>query len=77
MGKPLIIVLVLLLIISVAAAFYAFRHKGSGTDVVKVSGNIEVTTVEVSFKVPGRVRERQVDEGEKVTSGQLVARLDN
>lgn len=77
MRKPLIIVLVLLLIISAAVIFHVFRHKGSGTDVVKVSGNIEVTTVEVSFKVSGRVRERLVDEGETVKSGQLVARLDS
>jgi HlyD family secretion protein len=38
---------------------------------------MEVTTVAVSFKVPGRVRERLVDEGELVKAGQPVARLDS
>jgi HlyD family secretion protein len=44
---------------------------------VRVSGNIEVTDAEVSFKIPGRVRERRVDEGQVVKAGQLVARLDD
>jgi HlyD family secretion protein len=41
-----------------------------------VSGNIEMTDAEVSFKIPGRVVERLVSEGETVKAGQIVARLD-
>ena len=41
-----------------------------------MSGNIEVTSVEVSFKIPGRVTERAVDEGDLVTRGEIVAKLD-
>jgi HlyD family secretion protein len=37
---------------------------------------VEVTTVELSFKIPGRVRERLVDEGDTVKPGQTIARLD-
>lgn len=44
---------------------------------LKVSGTIEVTSTEVSFKVPGRIRERLVDEGAAVRTGQLVARLED
>lgn len=43
---------------------------------LRVSGNIEMTDAEVSFKIPGRVAERSVSEGETVQAGQLVARLD-
>lgn len=43
---------------------------------LRVSGNIEMTDAEVSFKIPGRVAERLVSEGETVQAGQLVARLD-
>ena len=42
-----------------------------------VSGNIEVTDAQLGFKVPGRVAERLVSEGERVKDGQLVARLDD
>jgi HlyD family secretion protein len=44
---------------------------------LRVSGNIEVTDAEVSFKIPGRVVKRLVDEGQVVKAGQLVARLDD
>lgn len=44
---------------------------------VRVSGNIEATDAQVSFKVAGRVVERLVDEGQPVKAGQLVARLDD
>lgn len=44
---------------------------------IKVSGTIETTVTALSFKQPGRVRERLVDEGHKVTAGQVVARLES
>jgi|WetSurMetagenome_2_1015567.scaffolds.fasta_scaffold05305_5 HlyD family secretion protein len=44
---------------------------------LKVSGNVEVTQVQASFRVPGRVAERPVDEGQLVKTGQLLARLDD
>lgn len=44
---------------------------------VRLSGNIEATDAQVSFKVAGRVVERSVDEGQTVKAGQLVARLDD
>jgi HlyD family secretion protein len=48
-------------------------HKGELT----LSGNIEVVDAQLAFKLPGRVAERRVSEGERVTQGQLVARLDD
>ena len=52
---------------------------GTGNDgnVIRVSGNVEVTEAEVSFKIAGRVVERLVGEGESVEKGQTVARLDD
>jgi len=62
----------------VAAAVTAVLHVrgGRGNGDVRISGNIEVTQVEVAFRIPGRVAERAVDEGMAVSEGQLVARLD-
>jgi len=62
------------------AAFliYNFYHRSDSVKgQVRISGNIEVTTVEVSFKVPGRVAERLVDEGETVKKDQPIARLED
>jgi len=44
---------------------------------IRISGNIEVTTVQLSFKVPGWIEARTVSEGERVQSGDMVARVDH
>ena len=73
--KHLIIIVVLGIVVS--AAFYAaLRLRKTVDGYIRVSGNIEVTSVELSFKIPGRVTERPVDEGEPVAAGEIVARLD-
>jgi HlyD family secretion protein len=64
-------------ILALAVIVYFKLHPGQLTSSIHVSGNIEVTDTEVSFKIPGRVQERLVDEGEVVTAGQVVARLEN
>lgn len=75
MKKPLILVPVLLLLAT--AGYFLTRHNTPAAGTIKVSGNIEVTEVQVSFKIPGRIRERLVDEGEDVKAGQTVALLDD
>ncbi len=51
------------------------RHGENGR--LKLTGTIETTTVAVSFRVPGRLSERLVDEGQQVRAGDVVARLDD
>ena len=60
-----------------AAALVLFRCSAGKTDGLAVSGTVEITSVDLSFKVGGRVRERLVDEGETVRPGQVVARLED
>ena len=43
---------------------------------IRVSGNMELTEVDISFKVPGKLVRRTVDEGDFVKKGQLIARID-
>jgi HlyD family secretion protein len=65
------------LLLLVAGAWYLRFRGGDRTEGIRLSGNIEATTVEVSFRIPGRIALRAVDEGMAVAAGQLVARLDN
>lgn len=58
-------------------AFLVTCRRPADSGMLKVSGTIEITTVEMSFKVGGRLAQRLVDEGETVTPGQLVARLED
>ena len=62
---------------AIAAGVYAFRGLGRQPDNrIIVSGNIELTEVNIAFKTAGKLVERSVDEGDSVKKGQVVARLD-
>jgi HlyD family secretion protein len=74
--KRIIVVLIVLAVAGVAAV-YVYRGMGSNqTGRIVVSGNIELTEVNIAFKTAGRLIERTVDEGDGVKNGQIVARLD-
>lgn len=45
-------------------------------DSIRISGNIEMTEVNVAFKMSGKLVERNLDEGDPVEKGAVVARLD-
>jgi HlyD family secretion protein len=74
--KKLLAGLLALLVVA-AVIFYVIRAGSSHASIIRLSGNIEVTDAEVSFKIPGRVVTCLVDEGELVKAGQLVARLES
>lgn len=44
---------------------------------IRLSGNIEAVDAQLGFKIPGRLADRLVDEGQRITAGQLLARLDD
>ncbi len=77
MKKKIIIPVVVVAAAVIAGFFYFKDHHPSEMNHIRVSGNIEITNVEVSFKIPGRVVERPVAEGQMITAGQLVARMDD
>src|SRR5690606_12773362 len=54
------------------------RHSGSGSPEGLASGNgrIEATEIDVAAKYAGRIAEILVSEGDFVTAGQVVARMD-
>jgi HlyD family secretion protein len=77
MKKKALIAAIVLLAAIAAVVYFAMTRSHEKRGTITVSGNIEVTTVELSFKIPGRVIERLVDEGEMIKPGQLVAKLDD
>lgn len=68
-----------LLLVFVAAVIVFLRHRpeDGNAQSLRISGNIELTEVQASFKVPGRVLERKADEGVLVRRGDVVARLED
>lgn len=80
MGRRMVVLLALAGMLLGAALGYTQLGSRGGQkprNLIRVSGNFEVTQAEVSFKIPGRVEQRFVDEGEGVQAGQLVARLED
>ncbi|WP_134392992.1 HlyD family secretion protein [Pseudomonas aeruginosa] len=52
------------------------RPTGLGEGFASGNGRIEATEVDVAAKLPGRVAEIKVDEGDFVKAGEIVARMD-
>ncbi|MBZ0169533.1 Secretion protein HlyD [Candidatus Methylomirabilis lanthanidiphila] len=72
------IALLIALALAGAALFVGWglvREKGSGDSLV-ANGTIEATEVEVSSKLPGRLAQLLVEEGDQVQADQVIARLD-
>jgi len=63
-------------IVAVAAVAATGCGDGTRTAAVRVSGHVEATEVRVSTQVAGRVVELDVDEGDPVEAGQVLARID-
>jgi HlyD family secretion protein len=75
--KRTIIRTILLLAVLGGGAWYWWSGRARGdVNRVLVSGNIELTEVDISFKVPGKLIELTVDEGAVVKKGQVIARID-
>ena len=71
------LVLGTVMIVAALVVVLLVRRTPRDTGDIKLSGTIETTQTALSFKQPGRVLERLVDEGQRVTAGQVLARLDS
>jgi HlyD family secretion protein len=75
--KKVFFVIAVLLMSTLLSYKYLRGSRHRDLNAIHVSGNIEITDAELSFKIPGQVVERLVSEGETVRAGQIVARLDS
>ncbi len=76
MKKRLRIIIPLILIVVIGINLFNYLKNKGDTTTLRFSGNIEVTEAQMSFRIPGRLAERLVEEGDSVKSGQILARLD-
>lgn len=73
--KKLILILLLLLTVT-AAVLSSGLFKKENPNLIRLSGNIELTQVDISFKTPGRLIALEVKEGDRVSKGAPIAQLD-
>jgi len=68
-----------IVVVAGAAAFYAWhslRPHGLPDSFASSNGRIEATEIDVAAKIAGRIKEISVKEGDMVTAGQVIARMD-
>jgi HlyD family secretion protein len=75
--KKALIPVAVLVIVAGAYGIVRLTRVRHDRGAISVYGTVEATVVEVSFRLPGRVVERLVSEGDRVRKGQVVARLDD
>lgn len=74
--KKILIPVAALVIVIIAVLVVRSRNSGTA-DALVLSGNVEVTEVNVGFKIPGRVVRLLTDEGRPVKKGERAALLDS
>jgi len=73
--RVVIAVIAVLAIAGVVVYQYVKKSRNDGT--LPLSGTVEVTEVNVGFKVPGRIAELRVQEGQRVSRGERLALLES
>lgn len=75
--KGLRVALILLLAGAVAGGFYLFyEQKTQPANVLTLYGNVDIRQVQLAFHDTGRISRLQVEEGDQVKTGQLMAEMD-
>lgn len=74
-SKPVIAALVLIALAT--GGWWWNRQRTADDGALVLSGNVDVRQVDLSFRVEGRLARLLVEEGDRVTPGQLVAELDD
>ncbi|MEZ5563152.1 MAG: secretion protein HlyD [Gammaproteobacteria bacterium] len=70
-----IVVTVAVIAIAGLVSFWVLRD-GGNHGVLRLYGNVDIREVELAFRQPGRVASMDFDEGDSVTAGDVMARLD-
>lgn len=76
MNKKLLLLPVILLL-AAGLGWWYFVHNASRRNApLKLYGNVDIRQVELAFRVPGKLAQVLVDEGDAVKAGQVLANLD-
>jgi HlyD family secretion protein len=57
-------------------AWQKFGHRGLPAGIASGNGRIEATEIDIAAKIPGRIKEILAVEGDFVTAGQVLVRMD-
>ena len=76
--KPIRIALAAAALLALAATAWWLTRPAADADpgAISATGTVDATEVAIAFRVPGTLRERPVDEGDRVDPGARLAALD-
>lgn len=74
MKKPVIVVLIIVLLAALAGGWFWYQSKQDKG--LTLYGNVDIRTVNMSFRVGGRLQTLSVDEGDTIKAGQTLGQLD-
>ena len=77
MKKRLITLIVIILVIGLGCGLYFTLRKQANPNELTLYGNIEIRQVDLSFQVSGQILKMLKEEGDSVSSGELIAVLDD
>ncbi|WP_234186716.1 secretion protein HlyD [Shinella sp. NM-101] len=70
-------IILLIAFAAIGGASYAYWQGKQPVDrALVLSGNVDIREVNLAFRVPGRVAEMLVDEGDRIKAGETIARID-
>lgn len=75
-GKARWIVIAVAAIAIAGLLLFWLLRDSSNHDVLRLYGNVDIREVELAFRQPGRLATMAFDEGDSVTAGAVMARLD-
>ncbi len=73
--KPLVVLLLLAVLIG-GALYFTKRGKGVPDNQLRLFGNVDIRQVQLAFQESGRLLQLNVQEGDRVKKGELVAEID-
>ncbi len=70
------IIPVVVILAAIVGGYFWWSRNNQDDGRIRLSGNLELTQVDISFKIAGKLSELAVKEGDHVKKGQLIARID-
>lgn len=75
--KPVKAGLIALVVLALVYMFYTFYSiETEENHALTLFGNVDIRQVSLGFRVPGRIKEMRLEEGDKASEGQVIAVLD-
>ena len=75
MKKPVVVILLIVILLAALGGGW-WWYQGSRQQPLTLYGNVDIRTVNMSFRVGGRLASLTVDEGDNIRAGQTLGELD-